>query len=254
MTLSELGAKEQSLIPQNFTLGNYYQIILGGYFYGASQGSIYLRSILPYMGRSLIVAISTAILAIVMACPASYAYSRFNFKGKNLFFFTMLVLRSLPPIAIIVPFFIIIMRMQLINTLPGIILAHVSFVLPFSIWIFREFLDGLPKALDEAAFIDGASPTQTFLRIIMPNATSGLFAVFVFAFITSWSEFLFALVLLSSETTLPPLLAGFQAANQVAWTQLAAASVISVILPVILVLLTQKYLVKGLAAGITKGI
>jgi multiple sugar transport system permease protein len=254
MTLSELGAKEQSLIPQNFTLGNYYQIILGGYFYGASQGSIYLRSILPYMGRSLIVAISTAILAIVMACPASYAYSRYNFKGKNLFFFTMLVLRSLPPIAIIVPFFMIIMRMQLINTLPGIILAHVSFVLPFSIWIFREFLDGLPKALDEAAFIDGASPTQTFLRIIMPNATSGLFAVFVFAFITSWSEFLFALVLLSSETTLPPLLAGFQAANQVAWTQLAAASVISVILPVILVLLTQKYLVKGLAAGITKGI
>jgi len=252
MTLTELGAKEQSLIPNHFTLENYFQVILGGYSYGASQGAIFLRSILPYIGRSFIVAVSTAILVIILASPAAYAYSRFNFKGKNIFFFIMLLLRSVPPIAIVVPFFMIMLRMQLINTLPGIILAHTSFTLPFSIWIFKDYLDALPRVLDEAAVIDGASPIIAFSRIILPNAKPGIFAVFIYTFLTSWSEFLYALVLLSSETTLPPLLAGFQAANQVAWTQLAAASVISVILPVIMAFLMQKYLIKGLVI-ITKG-
>jgi len=253
MRLPDLASVPPQYIPLSPTLSNYFQIIVGGTFFekGLSQGSVEIRSILPTLANSIIVGLGLVAYTLLLACPAGYAYSRYRFPGSNLTFFMLLTLRAVPLMAMVIPFFIIFRILNLINTYLGLILAQSVLTIPFAVWIFRDYVDAIPRDMEEAALIDGASRLGAFYRVLLPLSRPGITAIAVFCFITSWGEFLFALIL-TNGLTLPPVLAGFQASNQVAWTQLAAASCFAMIPPIALILLFQKYLVRGLAGGALK--
>jgi len=253
MRLPDLASIPPQYVPRSPTVSNYYQVIVGGTFYekGLSQGSIEIRSILPTIANSIMVGLGLAAYTLFLACPAGYAYSRYRFHGSNATFFMLLTLRAVPLMAMVIPFFMIFRILNLIDTHVGLILAQSVLTIPFAVWIFRDYVDAIPKDMEEAALIDGASRLGAFYRVVLPLSRPGITAIAVFCFITSWGEFLFALIL-TNGLTLPPVLAGFQASNQVAWTQLAAASCLAMIPPVVLTLLFQKYLVRGLSGGALK--
>jgi len=253
MNLIDLASIPPQYVPKTPTISNYYQVIVGGTFYekGLSQGSIEIRSILPTIANGVLVGLGVVGYTLFLACPTGYAYSRYRFVGSSMTFFLLLCLRAVPLMAMVIPFFMIFQLLNMINTHIGLILAHSVLTVPFAVWIFRDYVDAIPRDMEEAALIDGASRLGALRRVVLPMTKPGMTAIAVFAFITSWGEFLFALIL-TNGLTLPPVLAGFQASNQVAWTQLAAASCLAMIPPVILTVLFQRYLIRGLSGGALK--
>ena len=160
--------------------------------------------------------------------------------------------RVLPALSLIVPLFIILRKLRLINTIWALIFTYTIFILPLTIWILREYFDTLARDIEEMALIDGATRWQAFRMVIAPLAVPGLIAVGVMAFMEAWSEFFFALTLTNS-LTYPPLLMSFRNLHQVNWNALAAATTLGVIPPVVVAFVFQRYLVRGLSEGAVKG-
>jgi len=202
--------------------------------------------------NSLIVAIGSTVIAVPVALLAAYAFNRFNTGGSKLQF-GILGLQMLPPIVLSIPIFFLMKTLNLLNTRGALITAYLSFNLPFLIWMLMGFLDGIPRELEEAAMIDGASRIQAVLRIIFPLATPGVMASGVLSFILCWNEFLFALMLTAENTsTVPIALAAMQTERGVMLGTLAAAMCFAIIPMLILSLAIQKYLVRGLTFGALK--
>jgi ABC-type glycerol-3-phosphate transport system permease component len=195
------------------------------------------------------------LLSLLIGVPAAYAFARFPFRGSGLLFFTLLVMRMLPPIAVLVPMYVLLNKAGLINTHLSVILAYTTFCLPLVVWVMRGYFDDLPRELEESAWVDGASRYTTFRRIVLPLARPGMVAATILSLLLAWNDFLFAAVLTNNETrTLPVLMAAYSGGDTgIDWGPMAASGVL-VVLPVILFgFAAQRHLVSGLATGAVKG-
>ncbi|MGB9858266.1 MAG: carbohydrate ABC transporter permease [Dictyoglomaceae bacterium] len=210
---------------------------------------------LTYMRNSIIVAITTLIIALFVATLAAYSFSRFDFKGKNLLSFVFLITQMFPAILLAIPLFLLMRSLGILNTPWALILAHSTFAVPFSTWMITGFLNSIPRELDEAAQIDGCSKLQVLRHIILPLAAPGIIAATIYIFIYSWNEFLYALTFTSDikARTIPVGLHTFMGEYIIRWDLLTAGGVITGIPVIIFFMFIQKYLIAGLTEGAVKG-
>jgi multiple sugar transport system permease protein len=234
-------------VPPSFffdpTLSQYIDVLTRGGFTGQ-------------MVNTVIVAVGSSLLSLVVGAMAGYALSRLRIRGATTIGALILASRGVPPIALAVPMFLVARTLGITDTHIVLILAYCSFVIPYVMWLMRGFFLSLPKELEESAMIDGCSRMGAFFRIIVPISVPGLLATFIFSIILAWEELLFALVLTNRQaTTFPVAIAGMvgDTENGANWGALAAAGMVTVIPVVILALLVQKWLIRGLAEGATKG-
>jgi multiple sugar transport system permease protein len=212
-----------------------------------------------YLTNSLVVSLTSTVLALVVAVFAGYALARFRFRGSRTFSFVVLSTQMFPGILFLLPLFLIFVQIQtrfgikLAGSIAGLVITYLTFALPFSIWMLVGYFNSLPPELEEAALVDGTGRLGALFRIVLPVARPGIIAVGVFAFITAWSEVLFASVLTNTSTrTLPIGLQAYASESGVYWDQLMAASVV-VSIPVLVGFLSvQRYLVRGLSTGAVK--
>ncbi|HEY9468773.1 MAG TPA: carbohydrate ABC transporter permease [Propionibacteriaceae bacterium] len=257
MTPSEIGSVPFHWLPERPTLINYIAIFTGNStpFGAGSQGIVSstdaVERILPALGRSLVVGAVVALANVVIGGFAGYAFSRFPFRGASIGYFLLIASRVVPGLAIILPFFIVFRQIGLLNTTSGLMIAYIAFTVPISVWVLKTYFDTVPVEIEEAAMIDGASRLRSLAVIVAPLAKPGLIAAGLLAFLEAWSEFFYALVLTDSLTA-PPVVASLQSLQQFSWTTLAAATVVTVIPPVLIAIGFQKYIVSGLAAGSVK--
>jgi len=205
--------------------------------------------------NTLVVAGSAVALSLCVGVPAAYAFARFPFTGRSFLFFALLVMRMLPPIAVLVPMYVLFSRLGLATTRLSVVLAYSTFALPLVVWIMRGFFEDLPKELEESAWIDGADRYRAFVRIVLPLAKPGMVAAGILCLQLAWNDFLFAAVLTNNATqTLPVKMMSFSAGDSgVDWGGLTASGML-VILPVIIFsFVAQRYLVAGLSSGAVKG-
>ncbi len=210
---------------------------------------------LTNLKNSVIVAFSTVFLAVLVTAPAGYALSRFKFRGRTLFSMWLLATQAFPGIIMVLGLFTVLNVYGLIDRLPGLIIMHTSFALPFSIWLLKGYFDKIPVDLEEAARIDGCTRLRALVKIILPLSVPGLLAVATFSLLLSWNEFFFALVIMKTNPnwTLPVYLARFLGSGGVVqWGPLSAAALLVTIPVFILFLLGQRYLVSGLTGGAIK--
>jgi multiple sugar transport system permease protein len=215
--------------------------------------------LLRYLENSLIVATAASVASVLIALLAAYAISRYRFHGRQVFSITILSTQMFPGILFLLPLFVIFVNIgqvtgiNLYGSRTGLIITYMTFTLPFAIWMLAAYLDTIPRELDQAAEVDGSGPMGAFIRVVIPAAIPGIVAVLVYAFMTAWSEMLFASVLTNDSTrTLAVGLQGYATQNQVYWNQIMAAS-LTVSVPIVVgFLLLQRFLVAGMTAGSVK--
>src|SRR5438477_713419 len=202
----------------------------------------------------MIVSLATTALGVLVAVPAAYAFSRFQFPGRDLLFFAVLIRNMFPVVVFLIPLFILMRTLHLINTQWSLILTYLTFGLPLSIWLLKGFYDNIPVEFERAARIDGASRFQAFVRIVMPLSSPGIIATAIYSFITAWNEYVYALTFLNdkSRLTLPVGLQRFFTEFASNWPGLMAASFIMSVPVVVLFLMLQKWFVKALTEGAVK--
>jgi N,N'-diacetylchitobiose transport system permease protein len=206
--------------------------------------------------NSLVIVLVTVAISIVLAFLAAIALARFRFSGRKLFIVLVIGIQMLPQAGLIIPLYVVLARYHQVNTLTGVIVTYLTFVLPFSVWTLRGFLLGIPKDLEEAAMVDGSTRLGVFLKILLPLMGPGLVATSVFAFITTWNEYIFARVLLNDQAkqTVTVWLSYFTGTNRhTDWGALMAASTLTSIPVVVFFLLIQRKIAFGLTAGAVRG-
>ncbi|MGH2970598.1 MAG: carbohydrate ABC transporter permease [Gaiellaceae bacterium] len=206
--------------------------------------------------NSLIVVLVTVGIAMTLAFLAAVALSKYRFTGRKLFIVLVIGVQMLPGAGLIIPLYVVLARFHEVNTLTGVILVYLTGALPFSVWTLRGFILGIPKELEEAAMVDGSTRFGAFARILLPLVAPGLVATSVFAFITSWNEYIFARVLLNdgSKQTVTVWLSYFLGTSrETDWGALMAASTLTAIPVVIFFLLIQRRIAFGLTAGAVRG-
>ncbi|MCX4727187.1 carbohydrate ABC transporter permease [Streptomyces sp. NPDC090052] len=239
----ELGSISPTWLPQHPTLDN---------FRAAFDAQPLLHSAL----NSLIVAGSATVISVALAVPAAYALVRFRSRMSTVANGWVLVSQMFPFVLIIIPLFLVLKNLHLINSLAGLIAVYVVWNLPFSLWMLQGYVKAVPVTLEEAAAVDGAGRLRTLVSVVFPLLTPGLVATAMFTFVTAWNEFFFALVLLKSpeNQTMSVILTRFLGAEGVAdLGPLAAASVIATIPSLLFFALLQRRLVGGMLAGAVKG-
>jgi multiple sugar transport system permease protein len=209
-----------------------------------------------YAGNSVMIAVGTVLLTVLISVPAGYGFSKFRFPGQSLLFILIMATMMIPFQSILTPLFLILKVLRLQNSLVGLVLIYVTFQLPFSIFMMRNAFDAVPKALIEAARIDGASQATILRRIMLPIALPGVATVAMFAFLNSWNEFLAALIFLSDQNkfTLPIMLVNVASGiyGIIDWGALQAGIAVTMVPCILLFLLLQRYYVRGLTAGAVK--
>lgn len=207
-----------------------------------------------YFMNSTIISLGAALLSTLIGALAGYGFSRFTFKGRATLIGLILASQMLPGVLLVGPYFKMLAKLHLYNTYPGIILAFTTITLPFSVWMLKGFIDTAPEELDQAAMIDGCSRLGVFFRVVLPIITPGMVATIIFAFLLAWGDLLWVLVLTSTEsmTTVTLGLSRLVTQFRIIWPQLMAGSVIGALPSIILYLLLQNYLVKGLTGGAVK--
>ena len=212
-----------------------------------------------YLQNSLIVCTTASVASVLVALLAAYAVSRYRFRGRRVFTITILSTQMFPGILFLLPLFVIFVNLgqvtgiDLYGSRTGLIITYMTFTLPFAIWMLAAYLDTIPRDLDDAAKVDGSGPMGAFIRVVIPAAVPGIVAVLIYAFMTSWSEMLFASVLTNDSTrTLAVGLQAYATQNEVYWNQIMAAS-LTVSVPIVVgFLLLQRFLVAGMTAGSVK--
>ena len=206
--------------------------------------------------NSLIVVVVAVVASMVVAFLAAVALAKYRFTGRKVFIVAMIGILMLPSVGLIIPLYVVLARYHLTNTLTGVILTYLTFVLPFAVWTLRGFVLGIPKELEEAAMVDGSSRVGAFVRILLPLVAPGLVATSVFAFITSWNEYIFASVLLSDQSnqTVTVWLSYFYGTSRnTDWGALMAASTLTAVPVIIFFLLVQRRIMFGLTSGAVRG-
>lgn len=206
-----------------------------------------------YFLNSIIIAISTTIIALALGTLAAYGFSRFRFRGHFWLRMSALIPQMLPPIAIIVPLYVLFSGMDWIDTRQALIISYLTFTIPLSIWMMIGFFDDVPVELEESAMIDGCSRPGALLRISLPLAVPGMAATAILAFLYCWNEFLYAVILTGRESrTLPVTITSFMTNKAVLWGRIAASGALVLIPVLIFALFAQRYLIRGLARGAIK--
>lgn len=232
--------------PAEPTLNNYFKLL------DPSQeiGQDFLR----YFGNSFYVSTVTTILGVVVAVPAAYAFSRFRFPGRTFLFFSVLVRNMFPAVVFLVPLFILMRWMGLVNSHGSLVLTYLTFGLPLSIWLLKGFYDNIPIQLEQAARIDGATRFQAFILIVMPLSSPGIIATSIFSFIGAWNEYIYAYTFLSrdDQMTLPVGIQRFFTEFATDWPGLMSATFLMSVPVVVMFLVLQKYFVQALTEGAVK--
>jgi len=235
------------LIPAEFTLDNYTTLFTGGF------DSPFLQPLI----NSVLIALIATVIAIVLASFTAYAIARLSFPGKSIILAGSLAIAMFPPISVVGPLFDMWRALGLYDTYPGLIIPYLTFALPLAIYTLVAFFREIPFELEQAAQVDGATPTQAFRKVIVPLAAPGMFTAAILVFIFCWNDFLFAITLTSSDAsrTVPAAIAFFTGESQfTAPTGNIAAAAILVTIPIILfVLFFQRRIVAGLTSGAVKG-
>ena len=232
--------------PRNPTLEQYTRLL--------SPANEVGQEFLGYMGNSLFVSTASTLLGVVVAVPAAYAFSRFRFPGRQALFYAVLLRNMFPAVVFLMPLFILMRALHLVNTSWSLILTYLTFGLPLSIWLLKGFFDNIPPQLEQAARIDGATRFQAFLRVVMPLSSPGIIATAIYSFILAWNEYVYALTFLNekSKLTLPVGLQRFFTEYATNWPGLMAASFITSVPVVVLFLVLQRYFVRALTEGAVK--
>lgn len=212
------------------------------------------RPYLRYIFNSLIVAGTSTLISLIVASLAAYGFSRYKFRSSNLLLILILEAQMVPIIVLVIPYFKIMTFLNLFDTIGGLIISYIAFILPFTIWILKGYFDSIPIELDEAAAIDGCSPFKTFWLIIFPVAVPGIIAAGIFAFVLAWNEFTLAYILINSNInlTIGVGIAYLFGEYSTSWNELMAAGMVASIVPAILFFTASKYLVSGLTSGAMK--
>ena len=206
--------------------------------------------------NSLVIVLVTVAISIVLSFMAAIALARYGFAGRKLFVVLVIGIQMLPQAGLIIPLYVVLAKYHQVNTLTGVIVTYMTFVLPFSVWTLRGFLIGIPKELEEAAMVDGSTRLGVFMKILLPLMGPGLVATSVFAFITTWNEYIFARVLLNDQgkQTVTVWLSSYLGSSRhTDWGALMAASTLTAIPVVVFFLLVQRRIAFGLTAGAVRG-
>jgi multiple sugar transport system permease protein len=241
LPLRALTAQPIDLDPRNLTLENYALVLDGS------------RSLFAGLRNSLIVALFTAGLGLVLGSTAAYALARLSLPASNQLLLLILATQMFPGIVIAIPLFLVMSRLGLLDRHLGLIVIYLSFTLPIIIWILKGFFESIPIGLERAAAVDGASPMQTFRHIVLPISLPPLFATGVFAFIESWNEFFFAIILTRINVkTAPIAIAEFSGQYQTLYGQMLASAVLASLPVVVLAVLFRRYILEGFVEGAIK--
>lgn len=211
------------------------------------------RHLLFFARNSVIVVLGTMVLSLIIGSMAAYGFARFSFSRKEDLAFWILSLRMLPPMATVIPFFILARFTNLLDTHIILILAYMTFNIPFSVWMMRGFFEEIPRQIEESALVDGCSHWQILTKILLPLSLPGLTATAIFCIINSWNEFAFALFLTGiNARTLPTTVTFFLSVTGVIWGEMAAVGVLTALPVLIFAMLVQRYMIRGLTFGAVK--
>ncbi|PSJ57045.1 carbohydrate ABC transporter permease [Kumtagia ephedrae] len=243
----EILAKPPVWIPQEISFDAYVAM-----FSGVGQGGI---PVLDYFRNSIVISVTSTVIALAIGMAGGYAFARYRFKGKSGIFLGFMLTRTVPGIALSLPLFFVFARLGIIDTHFGLILAYVALNVPFTIWLIDGFFRQVPKDLAEAAQIDGCTRWQAFWQVEFPLARPGIASAGIFAFLTSWNEFALASQLTRSTAskTLPVGLLDYTAEFTIDWRGMCALAVVMIVPALTLTFIVQKHLVSGLTSGAVKG-
>jgi arabinogalactan oligomer/maltooligosaccharide transport system permease protein len=233
---------ELSFLPSNWTLDNY-------------RVMLFEKPLLGWMGNSIIVSGATALCSVIIAAHAGYALSRFRFFGRKSMLSFLLTTQMFPAPMLLLPTFLLLSQFKLLNTFQGMIIPYIATAVPFGIWMMKGFYDTIPVELEYAAAIDGASNLQAFYRITLPLATPALAIATLYSFMTGWSEYIIARVILTKAAmyTLPVGLVTLQSAFNTEWGRYSAGALLTMLPAAFLFVAFSRYLVGGLTVGGVKG-
>ncbi|QOG05473.1 carbohydrate ABC transporter permease [Aureimonas sp. OT7] len=238
---ADIAARGVALTPQGWSIDNYTRLIEQTSFLGN-------------MGHSLIVALGTVVVGLVVSVTAAYAFSRFRFIGRRALMLQFLLVNMFPVVLLILPLFIIMRKIGILDTHVGLILANATTAIPFAVWMLTSYVNAIPKSLDEAAMIDGCSRLKALRRVILPLAVPGIISTGIYIFITAWNEYLYALTLGGRNVrTVTVAIQTLIGEYQIEWGLLAAGGVVGALPATLLFLLVQRRLVGGLTQGAVKG-
>ncbi|BCH21980.1 sugar ABC transporter permease [Mesorhizobium sp. L-8-10] len=237
----EIIQRMPTMFPQSFTLQHFEKLLQSSDFP-------------TYLVNSLLVALFSTAVTVLLALPAAYAFFRMEFPGRNALYRVILLAYAFPGVVVLIPLYGLFSKAGLVDSRASLVIVNVAFALPFSIWMMRSFLASVPKEIEEAAIVDGAPTTTILLRILMPLIAPGIASVAIFAFISSWTEYLFASVLIVSDAhrTIPVGFAGIIGQYQIDWGLLLAGATAATIPVVILFALVGRWFVSGLTEGAVK--
>jgi multiple sugar transport system permease protein len=242
LPLPALTSTPPDLSPANLTLSNYADVLRSD------------RSLTRGLVNSAIVATATAFVSLSLGSAAAYALARLSVPGGNRILLGILATQMFPGIVIAIPLFLVMSELGIVDTYPALVITYLSFTLPIVIWILKGFFEAIPPQLERAAAVDGASTLQIFRLIILPISMPALFATGVFAFIESWNEFFFAIILTRINLkTAPIAIAEFAGQYQTLYGQMLAAAVLASIPVVVLAIVFRRFILQGFVEGAVKG-
>lgn len=238
---STLFSPERQFLPTVVTLENYFRLF---------QKTTFLSN----LGHSLLVSSGTMLLGLSVSITAAYAFSRFRFAGRRALMLQFLLVNMFPIVLLIIPLFIIMKNLGLLDTHLGLILAHSTFSIPFATWMMISYFDAIPRSLDEAALVDGCTPLGAMFKVVIPLTVPGIIATGIYIFITSWNEYLYASILAGQNVrTLTVAIQTLVGEYEIAWGLLTAGGVMGALPVTLLFMLIQKRLVAGMTQGAVKG-
>ncbi len=209
---------------------------------------------LPNLWSSLVVASLATALAMLIAIPAAYALARLEFPAKRGTGFYVLATQMLPPVGLIIPYYLMMQKLAVLDTYAGLIVIYLTFSLPFAIWLLVSYFEDIPREMEEAALLDRASRLRALWHVILPQVRGGIAVTTIFVFLNAWNEFLFAVVLGGNRVrTVTVAMFNFISVEQTLWAKLAAGAVLAMAPVILLGLLAQRHIVKGLTVGAVKG-
>ena len=240
-----LTALPLKLIPEEITFERYINIFTGA---GVSNPAYVFR---VSMGNSLIIGFFVTLISLAVGSLAAYTFSRLRFRFKNSLILLTIFTYMIPPVALIIPMYTIFNSIGMVNRISGLVILYLSMVIPFIIWVMQGFFGNLSRSYEEAAEIDGCNRFQTFYRIFLPIARPGLIATGLLAFLMSWDEFFFALIFTSNldAKTITVAISEFNGKYSVDYGMISTAGVIASVVPMLIVLIFQRYIVTGMTAG-----
>lgn len=236
-------------IPRRLTLENYRDLFFVSGNTTTANASLFVLA----LRNSSIIAISATAICLALGILSAYALARLRFPGDRGFMVVIMMAQMLPPIAIVIPLYVLLRRLNMLDTHYGLVLVYLSFILPLVVWLMRGYFAAIPSELEDAARIDGCSRLGALFRVVLPLSGPGLVSVAVFAFIAAWNEYLYAFIFTNiNAKTLPVLVGEFSTKLGLEYLRIAAAGVLASLPPVVLALVFQRYIIRGLTAGAIK--